>query len=172
MKVCTCLFRWSQYIPYKIISHVAFWNGLVDYQLVSFYLTNSFAVISCTTVSALGAILLIAHATVISVDMTELVDATNLHMYMYCNIWQKLVLAHSYHLTCVSCKGVVHLNGLPKITRDYAIDTQRHLNQFYCTLCLNDMLPFNNLDDEALCEVISEIQLKQTSVSFQMLQNQ
>ena len=91
---------------------------------------------------------------------------------MYCNICQKRVLAHSYHLICVSCKGVVHLNCLPKITRDDAIYTQRHLNQFYCTLCLNGMLPFNNLDDEAFCEAISEIQLKQTPVSFQILQNQ
>ena len=34
------------------------------------------------------------------------------------------------------------------------------------------MLPFNNIDDEAFCEAISEIQLKQNPLSFQILQNQ
>ena len=37
-----------------------------------FFLIYSFVVIFCTAVSALGAILLIVHVTVISVDMTEL----------------------------------------------------------------------------------------------------
>ena len=91
---------------------------------------------------------------------------------MYCNICQKRVLAHSYHLTCVSCEGVVHLNCLPKITRDDAIYTQRQLNQFYCTLCLNVILPYNHLDDEAFFKAISEMQFKQTAVSFQILQNE
>ena len=49
---------------------------------------------------------------------------------------------------------------------------QRHLNQFYCTLCLNVILPYSYLDDEAFFEAISEMQLKQTTVSFQKLQNQ
>lgn len=82
------------------------------------------------------------------------------------------MLAHSYHLTCVSCKGVVHLRCLPLITTDDAIYTKREHNQFYCTLCLNDIFPFNHLDNEAYCEAILEIQIKQTPISFQLLQNQ
>ena len=58
------------------------------------------------------------------------------------------------------------------MTRDDAIYTQRHLNQFYCTLCLNVILPYSYLDDEGFFEAISEMELKQTTVSFQILQNQ
>ena len=58
------------------------------------------------------------------------------------------------------------------IKRDDAIYTQRHVNQFYCTLCINAILPYNHLDDEAFCEALSQIQLKQAPVSFQILQNQ
>ena len=58
------------------------------------------------------------------------------------------------------------------MTKDDANYTQRHLNQFYCTLCLNVILPYSYLDDEAFFEAISEMQLKQTTVSFQILQNQ
>ena len=88
-----------------------------------FFLIYSSVGILCTAVSVLEAILII-HATVICVDTCYLIDTTNRLDIMSCNICQKRVLAHSYHLTCVSCEGVVHLNCLPKMTRDAAIYTE------------------------------------------------
>ena len=67
-----------------------------------------------------------------------------------CNICQKRVLKHSYHMGCSLCKRMCHLKCLPRINKDDQIYTKRHESLFYCTKCLKETFAFNQLDDTCI----------------------
>ena len=91
-----------------------------------------------------------------------------------CNICQKRVLKHSYHMECSLCKRMCHLKCLQRINKDDEIYTKRHENLFYCTtcMCLKETFAFNQLDDTCFNEAISQLGEKHTAVTFEILQNQ
>ena len=89
-----------------------------------------------------------------------------------CKVCHKRVLSHSYQLFWNSCKGTVHLKCLPQVTKEDTIYTERHLNVFYCGVCLGDIFAFNKLDVTDFNEALAESLVKDPTVSFEFLNKQ
>lgn len=89
-----------------------------------------------------------------------------------CNICLKRVLEHSYNLRCFACKSRVHLKCLPNVNRNDSLYIDRLENSFFCCLCLCDMFPFYNLENDDFLKTISEFWIKQPLIPFDTLLNQ
>ena len=72
-----------------------------------------------------------------------------------CNICQKKVLRHSYHLKCHNCWDLVHLNCLPSVDRGESIYANRETGTWYCTKCIGQILPYNHIFDD--CDFLSAL---------------
>ena len=66
----------------------------------------------------------------------------------YCNICEKRVLDHSYHLRCDVCNCLVHVNCLPYVSREDHLYLRRNGNKWFCTRCTANLFPFNHFDDD------------------------
>ena len=91
-----------------------------------------------------------------------------------CNICEKRVLDHSYHLNCDCCRSRVHLNCLPMLVdRNDNLYTQRHSNEWFCTRCTSDILAFNNIDDDTeYLNTIYDLQSCKPPIPFDLLMSQ
>ena len=87
-----------------------------------------------------------------------------------CNICCKRVQSHSYHIRCNMCQHDIHLKCLPMVDKNDSIYIERHLNDWYCTNCIGNILPFNwIIEDEDFLLNLFEIQSKECSVPLEFL---
>ena len=87
-----------------------------------------------------------------------------------CNICNKRVLNHSYHLQCDICQCFVHLKCLPYVTREDDLYVKRTGNKWFCTCCTSILLPFNHFDDDhAFNSAIAENFVNKCSVTLDNL---
>ena len=78
-------------------------------------------------------------------------------MFKNCCICERHVHSHSFYLTCSICHESTHLNCLPLVEKRDPLYTQRHLNNWYCTACVQSILPFNHFnDDDDFKEALNE----------------
>ena len=90
-----------------------------------------------------------------------------------CNICNKRVLNHCYHLQCSLCQASVHINCLPLVSKKDALYVNRNNNYWFCTLCIQNALPFNHYDDDDdFVSAILENKMIESSVTVDMLNNQ
>ena len=76
-------------------------------------------------------------------------------MLKICNVCTKKILSHCCHLYCSYCQNPYHLNCLNNIKRNDPIYIDRNVNNWLCTMCIEDNLPFMNIvdDEEYLCAI-------------------
>ena len=87
-----------------------------------------------------------------------------------CNICNRRVLNHSYHLKCDNCLERVHLKCLPMVNKDDSLYINRNSNIWFCPVCLGNILPFNRIeDDDSYMEVIYDLQEANESIPFDVL---
>ena len=87
-----------------------------------------------------------------------------------CNICKKQVQNHSFQLKCSSCRGKVHLKCLPVIDKHDSIYIHRESNVWFCTVCTQDIFPFNGIDDECeFLETLAEFQQWDSLIPFDIL---
>ena len=90
-----------------------------------------------------------------------------------CNLCNKRVLSHSYHLQCDLCRCNVHINCLPFIDKTNDLYVKRNTNSWFCTLCMMNILPFNHFeDDQQFILAVLEDKINKSSVTFSELLNQ
>ena len=65
-----------------------------------------------------------------------------------CNICNRTVLRHSCQMYCHNCKHTVYLNCLPRVSRFDTVYTERDTNCWYCTNCIEQILPNDHIFDE------------------------
>ena len=79
-------------------------------------------------------------------------------MASICLICKSRVLSHSLCLSCAHCSKQYNLKCLPYVDKKDPLFTERHLNNWFCILCLDNLFPFNHLTDNSEhLEAISEI---------------
>ena len=79
-------------------------------------------------------------------------------MMRKCNVCNRKVLNHSHHIKCSGCKCVYPIKCLHLVDTTSSIYINRHLNDWICTVCLSDNIPFINIfdDDEYHNTVVDE----------------
>ena len=63
-----------------------------------------------------------------------------------CNICSKRVLSHAKVITCALCKQKCHCKCISIKTSE--ISSLLHNDDWYCVLCISDILPFNHISDD------------------------
>ena len=87
-----------------------------------------------------------------------------------CNICKKRVQNHSFQLKCSSCRGKVHLKCLPVVDKHDSIYIHRESNIWFCTVCTQDLFPFNGIDDDCeFLETLAEFQQWDSLIPFDIL---
>ena len=87
-----------------------------------------------------------------------------------CNICDRRILSHSTKLICFACRSHVHLQCLSCVTISDSIYTQRYTNNWLCTRCAENELPFNGIhDDNEFHQAISESWLSCNQFSFEQI---
>ena len=87
-----------------------------------------------------------------------------------CNICKKRVQNHSFQLKCSSCRGKVHLKCLPVLDKHDSIYIHRESNIWFCTVCKQDIFPFNGIyDDCEFLETFAEFQQYDSLIPFDIL---
>ena len=88
-----------------------------------------------------------------------------------CNICKKKrVQNHSFQLKCSSCRGKVHLKCLPVVDKHDSIYIHRESNIWFCTVCKQDIFPFNGIDDDCeFLETFAEFQQYDSLIPFDIL---
>ena len=80
-------------------------------------------------------------------------------MHNSCNLCNRHVHSHSYHLKCSLCHKLTHLKCLPLVSHTDTLYTQRHNDNWFCAKCLQSVFPFNHYhDDDDFNEAIKECQ--------------
>ena len=69
-------------------------------------------------------------------------------MFKPCTVCNRHVHSHAFQLCCSYCHRNVHLNCLPQVTKSDSLYTNRKSNVWYCIRCVEDIFPFNNIDDD------------------------
>ena len=72
-----------------------------------------------------------------------------------CKVCNKKVLRHSYSLRCFSCKSLVHQKCMPRVDREELLYISQNNSDWYCSMCISDILPFIQVEDDA--EFVSTI---------------
>ena len=91
----------------------------------------------------------------------------------FCNICDKKVLRHSYHLKCELCQHMVHLKCLPNVTQSESIYTLRESSSWYCIRCAENIFPYYSIyDDNDFLSALSENWDLSEVVSLEMLNHQ
>ena len=90
-----------------------------------------------------------------------------------CNICNRKVLSHSYNLRCFSCKNLVHQKCMPQVDRNDLLQISRNHSDWYCSLCVADILPFIHLTDNLeFINAISENKDMADKIPFNILMEQ
>ena len=77
---------------------------------------------------------------------------------------------HSFQLKCSSCRGKVHLKCLPVVDKHHIIYIHRESNIWFCTVCTQDIFPFNGVDDDSeFLETLAGFQQWDSLISFDIL---
>ena len=71
-----------------------------------------------------------------------------------CPVCNRHVLSHAKQISCCICLLVYHIKCLSLKLEDQA-EYLQHANTWYCMLCLQEMFPFNCIEDDVV--FISEI---------------
>ena len=89
-----------------------------------------------------------------------------------CNTCQRKVLSHAFHLKCHNCLHLVHLKCLPSVDRHDTLYKNKETNSWYCTKCIEQIFPFNNIfDDNDFLEALSENWDNSRVVPLSMIHN-
>ena len=89
-----------------------------------------------------------------------------------CNVCNKKVLRHSFHMRCNLCKKLSHIKCLPFVNKNDSIYINRDSNIWYCTLCASHIFPFNHIfNDEDFILALSDSWNDQKSIPFDLLDN-
>ena len=72
-----------------------------------------------------------------------------------CLICKKLFLSHSKKVKCCLCLGRYHLNCI-SLSSDIINYIQDNEQTWYCSLCITEIFPFNNIEDDI--EFVSTIE--------------
>ena len=87
-----------------------------------------------------------------------------------CSVCDKRVLTHSYHLKCHNCLNLIHLKCLPMVDKNDDIYINRHFDSWFCRDCVNEILPFNAIDEDTLfMETIYDLNWASESIPFDVL---
>ena len=65
-----------------------------------------------------------------------------------CDICIKRIALHSFHLSCSACDRSFHIKCLPFVSKTDSIYINRQENQWICIRCAEEILPFNNIDND------------------------
>ena len=85
----------------------------------------------------------------------------------YCLICKKKVLSHAHSLTCAVCLNTCHLKCIPGVSKHDELYTSRSVNDWLCSLCLSDNLPFTNIpDDNEFINALSDFWLNPTNITL------
>ena len=88
-------------------------------------------------------------------------------MTIKCLICRRPILSHACYIQCSVCHLFSHIQCLPQISTADPIYIDRNTNDWICTICIEDALPFNNLidDDEFLASIAPDrLQTHQHSI--------
>ena len=69
-------------------------------------------------------------------------------MIIICVVCKRKILQYCKYMRCAACKSSLHLKCIPKLTKEDSLYTNRNNNDWICTVCIEDALPFNHLVDE------------------------
>lgn len=101
---------------------------------------------------------------------SHFISAVNMEGCNFCNICNRKVLKHSYHLKCSICKNLVHLRCLASVTKEDSIYINREAENWFCTRCSMSLFPFNHFfDDELFYAEIMEMRIIENPLPFDML---
>ena len=94
-------------------------------------------------------------------------------LMMSCNLCKKRVQSHSSKLVCDCCGNSVHLRCLPRVDKDDKLYTDRDNKTWFCSVCVQLNLAFNNFDDDDdFLNAILDCSLEKTYVNFDYLMSQ
>ena len=87
-------------------------------------------------------------------------------MVFICKICHQRVLRHSPHLNCFACKQYLHFRCLLNVCISDSIYADRDTNNWLCTLCAQNELPFNHYDENNdFLRAVLEMQSPSASIS-------
>ena len=90
-----------------------------------------------------------------------------------CNICDRKVLRHSFHMSCDMCSKLVHLKCLPNVDKNQSIYVLRESSIWYCTRCTENIFPFNHIhDDSDFLLALAEDWDLTDSIPFEILKQQ
>ena len=89
-----------------------------------------------------------------------------------CILCKNRVLSHNCVLKCAYCRNYCHITCLPQVSKTDLLYINRQNNVWFCTLCINDSLPFNHLIDDAdFFSALADLRPVNITLSLHELEN-